>query len=66
MFPASYLFKTLYRNRFEVPDRIETAESDYCGDPRLSRLTVAAMGLNVGAPFLVLGSLLGRPHPRRR
>ena len=71
MIPASYLFRTLYRSRFE-PDSIAASDAEASGGhdggvhARRSRVSAAIIGFALGSPSFVLGGAAPLQPARRR
>lgn len=68
MIPASYLFRGLYRSRFEPPLHPEGEEPvrDFEGEAaRRQRFSAAVIGFAFGAPAFILGASR-QPQPDAR
>jgi len=66
MIPASYFFRSAYRQRFEALEPVAPEPPFWPGRPRLDRVTTAILGSAFGAAHLPLGLGHDADHARRR
>ena len=66
MIPASYFFRSAYRDQFEEIAPPEGEVAPPRGQTALDRLSAAILGFTYGAAHLPLGGNALAPHGRRR
>ncbi|MBZ9939304.1 hypothetical protein LB518_23635 [Mesorhizobium sp. BR1-1-16] len=66
MIPASYLFRSIYRDHFEEQEPRQADPPLIRGRLSLDRVTAAILGFAYGAGHLTLGASPTARHERRR